>query len=68
MLLPSISNTANICLSNINNLVNTDKPCCKRLRHVQNVLPDTQQDFKNSLTTKLLTNINFLIVHKKCSW
>ena len=66
MLLPSISNTTIKCLPITFNFVNTDKR--KKAKACEKILPVTQRDSKNLLTTKLLTNLNFVFFIRKRSW
>ena len=70
MLLPSISNTIGKCLQKTFNFLNTDKPCrnkvlWKKIFACEKVFSGYVQGSKNSLITKLLTNVNFEIFNNK---
>ena len=45
--------------------VNTNKPYCKKAEPCEKPFSSFVARFKNVLITKLLTNVNFLIFHKK---
>ena len=45
--------------------VNRNRPCCKKVQASEKTFICYKRDLKNSLTTKLITSVNFVIIHRK---